>query len=70
MLGYQSAEEVLALTLPDDLYVDPTQRAHLRASYEPVGVTEGVELLWKKKNGDHLIVSLYARPILGAHGLR
>jgi DNA-binding NarL/FixJ family response regulator len=68
MLGYQSAEEVLALKLPADLDVDPTQRAHLRAHYEPVGVTEGVELLWKKKNGGHLIVSLYARTILDTHG--
>ena len=68
MLGYQSAEEVLALKLPDDLYVDPPQRAHLRARYEPAGVIEGVELLWKKKNGEQIIVSLYARAIRNARG--
>jgi PAS domain S-box-containing protein len=38
LLGYESAEEVLALRLPEDLYVDPLQRAHLRAHYEPRGV--------------------------------
>jgi len=29
MLGYESAEEVLVLKLPDELYVDPTQREYL-----------------------------------------
>jgi len=68
MLGYESAEEVLALKLPDDLYVDPTQRAHLRAHYESRGVTEGVELRWKKKSGEHFVVSLYARTLRDTHG--
>lgn len=68
MLGYESAEEVLSLTLPDDLYVDPTQRAHLRATYEAAGVLEGVEVRWKKKGGEHIIVSLYARTIRDTHG--
>ncbi|HEV8717834.1 MAG TPA: ATP-binding protein [Candidatus Binatia bacterium] len=68
MLGYESAGEVLALTLPDDLYVDPTQRAHLRAAYEAAGVLEGVEVCWKKKRGEHIIVSLYARTIRDTHG--
>jgi len=67
-VGYASAKEVLALALPDDLYVDPPQRAHLRARYEPAGVIEGVELLWKKKNGEQIIVSLYARAIRNARG--
>jgi signal transduction histidine kinase len=49
---------VLALTLPDDLYGDPTQRAHLRAAYEAGGVLEGVEVRWKKKGGEHIIVNL------------
>ncbi|MBI3799563.1 MAG: PAS domain S-box protein [Deltaproteobacteria bacterium] len=68
MLGYESAEEVVTLTLPDDLYVDPIQRAHLRAAHEAAGVLEGVEVRRKKKGGEHIIVSLYARTIRDAHG--
>jgi PAS domain S-box-containing protein len=68
MLGYESAEEVLALKLPDDLYVDPAQRTYLRTHYEPTGVIEGVELLWKKKNSEPLVVSLYARTLRDTHG--
>jgi PAS domain S-box-containing protein len=63
MLGYASAEEVLALTLPDDLYVDPSQRTRLRASYEALGTLAGVELLWKKNDGAPIHVSLYARTV-------
>jgi PAS domain S-box-containing protein len=66
MLGYQSVEEVLALRLPDDLYMEPVQRERLRAHYEPTGIIEGVELLWKKKGGEPLVVNLYARVIHNA----
>jgi PAS domain S-box-containing protein len=68
MLGYASAAEVLALKLPDDLYVDPTQRQWLRATYEAAGVVKGEALLWKKKNGEQIIVSLHARALHGALG--
>jgi len=68
LLGYESIEEVLALTLPDDLYVDLVQRERLRATYEAAGVVEGEELLWKKKSGGHIIVSLYARAIRDRRG--
>jgi PAS domain S-box-containing protein len=68
MLGYDSADEVLALWLPDDLYVDPTERERLRAQYEPLGVLEGIELRWKKKDGTPIIVSLYAQAMHDAQG--
>jgi PAS domain S-box-containing protein len=68
MLGYDSADEVLALWLPDDLYVDPTERERLRAQYEPLGVLEGIELRWKKKDGTPIIVSLYAQTVHNAQG--
>lgn len=68
LLGYESAEEVLALKLPDDLYVNPVQREHLRTRYEPISVIEGEELLWRKKNGEQIVVSLYARTIRNGSG--
>src|SRR5262249_42861963 len=66
MLGYESVKEVLALKLPDDLYVDPGQRERLRAGYEAAGVLDGVEVLWRKKSGEHIVVSLYARALRDA----
>jgi PAS domain S-box-containing protein len=63
LLGYTSAEEVLALRLPDDLYADPDERTRLRACYEHAGVLDGVEVRWKKKGGELIVISLYARVI-------
>ena len=68
MLGYASAAEVLALTLPQDLYVDPAQWQALRACSEATGVLEGVEVRWKRKGGQPLTVSLYARALRDARG--
>lgn len=68
MLGYQSAEEVLALKLPNDLYVHPEEREQLRATYESAGEIQGVELLWKTKGGDPIVISLYARVLHDSQG--
>ena len=68
MLGYDSADEVLALYLPEDLYVNPTERARLLAQFESQGTIDGVELLWKKKDGSPMVVSLHARTVLDARG--
>lgn len=51
MLGYQSAKEVLALKLPDDLYVNPVERERLRTHYEVSGAVDGEELQWKSGCG-------------------
>lgn len=48
LLGYTSTEEVLALQLPDDLYIDPAQREALRAQYEASGLLDGVAVRWKR----------------------
>jgi PAS domain S-box-containing protein len=68
MLGYDSADEVLALSLAEDLYVDPAEHAQLRARYDPSGVLNGVELRWKKKDGTPIVVSLHARALLDDRG--
>jgi PAS domain S-box-containing protein len=68
LLGYASAAEVLALQLPDELYVEPAQRAWLRVTYEAGGVLDGVEVRWKTKAGAPLTVALYARAVRDARG--
>jgi PAS domain S-box-containing protein len=68
LLGYAAAAEVLALKLPDDLYVEPAQRAWLRATYEAGGILDGIEVRWKKKDGAPITVALYARALRDARG--
>ncbi|HEV8713010.1 MAG TPA: PAS domain-containing protein, partial [Candidatus Binatia bacterium] len=46
----------------------PTQRERLLAEYESRSVVRGVELTWKKKNGEHLVVRLYGRMLHDTQG--
>lgn len=61
MLGYQSVTEVLALKIPEDLYVDLTQHDYLQDLYRVEDVVRNFELVFKKKNGEHILISLNAR---------
>lgn len=68
MLGYDSTEEVLALSISRDVYSDLQERNRLRAQFETVGVIDGVEVMWKKKTGERFTVSLYARAMKDGRG--
>ncbi|MGE0679924.1 MAG: PAS domain S-box protein [Candidatus Binatia bacterium] len=68
MLGYDSPEEVLALTVSEDVYADPYERERLRRQFEPTGLLEGQEAVWKKKNGEHFTVSLSAQSVKDSRG--
>ncbi|KAA3663794.1 MAG: PAS domain S-box protein, partial [Chloroflexi bacterium] len=63
MLGYDSAADVLALKLPEDLYVDPSQRAQIQEIYDPQGVAEDVKAVWKHKDGTQIVVRIHSRVI-------
>ncbi len=66
MLGFDSTDELLKLSLPADLYVELEQREVMLGQFETSGACEGLELVWKKKNGGHMVVSLYGRPFYDA----
>ena len=68
MLGYDSAEEVLALDLSRDLYADPEMRARLIQQYERTKRVVDVEVPWKRKDGKVIIVRLSGRPVLNQKG--
>ena len=53
MLGYDSAEQVLALDLARDLYVEPAVRAsNIREN------NRRAEVVWKRRDGTHIVVQL------------
>ncbi|MBZ0277414.1 MAG: response regulator, partial [Anaerolineae bacterium] len=60
MLGYTTKEELYALRLPDDLYMNPSDRRHLRESYDAAGIVRNAELRWKKRDGTPIWVNLNA----------
>jgi PAS domain S-box-containing protein len=66
MLGYGSQEELLQVNMAD-IYQSAADRAALLAEHrgQPGGT---VEMRWKKKNGDPILVRLAARTIVGHDG--
>ncbi|NIM52090.1 MAG: PAS domain S-box protein, partial [Gemmatimonadales bacterium] len=61
MLGYESADELLALDLARDVYVDPTERARLVEEYKDTDAVDELEVEWKRKDGEQVIVRLSGR---------
>ena len=70
LLGYDSAEEVLALNLGRDVYADPAERLRLLERYLPEGGVAGVRLNWRTKQGRLLIVQIYGHVIDDPDGVR
>jgi PAS domain S-box-containing protein len=68
MLGYNSAEELLALNLARDVYADPKERGRLIQSYRHSERVENVETRWKKKDGTPIEVRLSGRAVLDEKG--
>jgi PAS domain S-box-containing protein/putative nucleotidyltransferase with HDIG domain len=68
MLGYDSAEESLALDLRKDLYADPQDLRFLIDQHKSRKAVRNLEAVWKKKNGDPLTVSINSRIIFDSDG--
>jgi PAS domain S-box-containing protein len=51
ILGYDRAEEVLGLSMRDDVFVDPRERDELVARYEAVGLMPQVEARFRRRDG-------------------
>lgn len=66
MLGFESEAELLAVTRPESLYVDPEQRRRLLAS--KAQVLNGLELDWKKKDGTPITVQVWGNAVKGKDG--
>ena len=64
MLGYESAEQLLALDMARDVYADAAERQRLleRDSYSDREYDE-VEATWKRKDGQRLTVQLSVRAV-------
>jgi PAS domain S-box-containing protein len=68
MLGYSTREEVMALDLRKDLYADPQELRNLIDQHLSKKVVRNLEAIWKRKDGDPIIVSIDSRIIYDADG--
>ena len=68
MLGYGSVDEVVALDLARDIYVDCEQRAALIREYKNNGVMGTSELRWRRKDGRPITVRVSGTPFKNDRG--
>jgi PAS domain S-box-containing protein len=60
ILGYASAEELMAVNITEDVYLNREQRAALIDEYDSMGRAYDLELLWKKKDKTPVWIQLTA----------
>ncbi|MEK7667112.1 MAG: PAS domain S-box protein, partial [Gemmatimonadota bacterium] len=63
MLGYDSAEELLALDLTSDVYLRPEERSRALGLYAVGDLFQGNEVDWKRKDGTPIRVRLSGRSV-------
>jgi PAS domain S-box-containing protein/putative nucleotidyltransferase with HDIG domain len=68
MLGYASRRDVLALDLRKDLFADPEDFRRLVSLHNASRTADHLEVNWKKKDGDFIIVNINSRLVLDADG--
>jgi two-component system cell cycle sensor histidine kinase/response regulator CckA len=66
MLGYESAEEVLALDPRCDVFADPEDQVRLMEEFRRTGRMDGIEVRWKKKDGRPVTVRISGRAVSSA----
>jgi two-component system cell cycle sensor histidine kinase/response regulator CckA len=63
MLGYDSAEEVLALDPKLDVFVDASEQMRVMAEFRRGARLDNVEVRWKRKDGSAITVRLSGRVV-------
>jgi len=61
MLGYESAEDVLALDPEREVFLDPGEHARLMQEFQRKGRLDGAEVKWKRRDGGAITVRLSGR---------
>jgi diguanylate cyclase (GGDEF)-like protein/PAS domain S-box-containing protein len=68
MLGYDSKEELLALSLAQEVIQNPHRRAQLLSQSGTDAAVDPLEIEWKRKDSDILRVRLSGREVLSEQG--
>ncbi len=69
MLGYESEEQLLGVDLATDVYADPTERARILARFDGASdPIDGVEVIWKRRDGRQIMVRLSGRAVRRSDG--
>src|SRR5205807_3804550 len=63
MLGYQSAEQVLALDPRSDVFLNPEEQARVMSECKRAGRLDNFEIKWKRKDLTFITVRLSGRAV-------
>ncbi|HET9406406.1 MAG TPA: PAS domain S-box protein [Candidatus Sulfotelmatobacter sp.] len=66
MLGYASAEEVLSLDPRTDVFVRAEDQSQLMEEFRRTGRMDGIEVKWKRKDGQAITVRISGRAVSSA----
>src|SRR5216683_1183758 len=66
ILGYESAEEVLALDPRREVFVNPEDQVRLMEEFRRTGRMDGIEVRWKRKDGRAVTVRVSGRAVSSA----
>jgi PAS domain S-box-containing protein len=58
LLGYESEAQLLAVNVTHDVYADATERERVIARFDALDAMDGVEVTWKRRDGEHILVRL------------
>jgi len=61
MLGYESAEEVVKLDPPREVFLDPAEHDRLMQEFQRTGRLDSADVRWKRKDGSAITVRLSGR---------
>ncbi|HEX3157057.1 MAG TPA: PAS domain S-box protein, partial [Gemmatimonadaceae bacterium] len=68
MLGYDSAEELLAVDIATDVFAEAEERNQLLAQLQEGGTPDWMEVTWRRRDGTPIDVRLSARLVRDADG--
>jgi len=68
MLGYASAEEILALNPKRDVFLDPGEQARLAQEFRRGTRLDNLEMRWRRKDGNLITVRLNGRIVNSLEG--
>jgi two-component system cell cycle sensor histidine kinase/response regulator CckA len=63
MLGYDSADELIAVDITTTVYAIPAERRPLVDRYLTAGLVDGVDVTWRRRDGRFIQVRLYGHAV-------
>lgn len=66
MLGYECAEDVLLLDPEKDVFANPAEHSQLVQEFRRNGRLDGIEVKWKRKDGNTITVRISGRAVSSA----